>query len=150
MFFIADDNWEMDHSNFRVLGRRDAKRFLLVEASYSNDVFVIDVSSNASNGKSRWRRFFCASVQHSLQLINETTEEECRLSLLSNRDMNNGDYGIVDIIKIIEAKDGAGGRGYVYHCKNERLHFRHLAANSLDELTDIKTLYFASRLKKRN
>lgn len=144
MLFIANNDWEIDNPICAVFGPPESRKFPLFEASFAGDVFLIDLRSTAPDVESYWRRFFSASVQNALQILQENEQEECRIALLSNRYKNNGDYGIVDIIKIIEAKDKSGQPGYVYYCKNGQLHFKNLAAKSVDDLTDVKTLYFAS------
>ncbi|PKN17923.1 MAG: hypothetical protein CVU71_10350 [Deltaproteobacteria bacterium HGW-Deltaproteobacteria-6] len=140
IFFEVQKNWEINKFH---LGGTEILNYLLVEISTNGNIFLIDAEIELEDGETLVNRYILGSVIDTLNFINQPGIKDSKIALISTRRDNKGEYGISDLVEIIEAKDKTGKIAHVLRCKNGRTYIGSLLENIDDELnlTDHKTIY---------
>lgn len=145
ILFEVQNDWESHRINW---GGTEILSYPLVEISVDGNILFVDAEIEIENGETIVNRYILGSVIDTLRFINQKIIKDSKVALISTRRDNEGDYGISDVVEIIEAKDKADHITYILCCKNGRTYINSLFANSKDELTDYKTIYQKSLTKE--
>ncbi len=142
MYFEIQKEWEIESPFDQLFEGPEKRRFPLVELSHNFNVFIVDAEIKEDENCTFVNRFMFGSIHDTLMFINQEIFKSICISLLSRRCDNNGEYSVSDIIEIIEAKDEAGQISHIYCCKNGKRYIDSALANSEEELTSFKTVYY--------
>ena len=146
IYFEVQNDWESRRMKW---GGTEILSYPLVELSIDGNIFFVDAKIEIEEGEPPIaNRYILGSVIDTLRFINQKFIKDSKITLLSTRRDNEGDYGISDLVEIIEAKDKADHITYILCCKNGRTYIDSALANSKDELTDYKTIYQKSLTKE--
>jgi len=132
MYFECQKEWEVDLSPITQIFGDDGKRcFPIVELAYNFRVFILDVRVHYEDGEgSHINRYFFGSVTDLFASVDQPGISEFRISLLSRRCDNNGEYSVADIREICEAKNAADQRVFVYRCMDGKQYVDSSLGNS--------------------
>lgn len=146
MYFEAQNDWEIDSSIFSVFGGPKKRRFPLIELSMNLSILLVDAEIEYEDEDAAVfvHRFMFGSVHDALKFISQPTIKESKISLLSRRCDNEGDYGVSDLVEIIQAKDEADQLAHIFCVKNGKKYIDSALASSEDELKEFETIYFKS------
>ncbi len=145
IFFDVQKDWENHKIKW---GGTEILSYPLVELSANGNIFLVDAEIEIEEGETLVNRYILGSVIDTLRFINQKIIKDSKITLLSTRCDNEDDYGISDLVEIIEAKDEADQISYILCCKNGRTYIDSALANSKDELNDHKTIYQKSLTKE--
>jgi len=144
MYFEAQKDWEIDSALFSVFGGPEKRRFPLIELSMNLNILLVDAKIEYEDEGVFVHRFMFGSVDDALKFISQPLIKDCEISLLSRRCDNEGDYGVSDLVEIIQAKDEAGQLSHIFCTKNGKKYIDSALASSEDELKEFETIYFKS------
>ncbi len=146
MYFEAQKDWEIeiDNSLFAVFGEPEKRRFPLIELSLNLKILLVDVEIEYEDDGVFVHRYMFGSVDDALKFISQPRIKDSEISLLSRRCDNAGDYGVSDLVEIIQAKDEADQLSHIFCAKNGKKYIDSALAYSEDDLKEFKTVYFKS------
>lgn len=142
MHFKADKDWEMNSPYINKTLGTNKRYYGLIELSYNFNVLILDADIEEDDGIIMGVRFLFGHIDHALSFMDQDVFVSTRLALLARHSEDKGDYYASEIIKIDMGYDSHTQPSYVYHLRNGEEHLETLLAQSKNELTNIKTIYF--------
>ena len=140
-YFEADKNWEVSDYILETLSGIEKYRFPCIQLTLNTYTFLLDVRISDSEGLTIGERLFFGSIEHLLVCLEQEAIVESKISLLSRRIDNDGDYVASDILEVIKAEDTDKRTAFIYCCKNKKRYVDILGGNDKSKLRNFKTIY---------
>lgn len=143
MNFQIQKDWEIHGPLDSLFDGPEMTRFPLVQLSLNFKVYLVDATIEDDQGAAFVERFMFGDLGYTLRFIEQDGFKDTRISLLSRRCDNGGDYSVSDVSEIIRAK-GEGEQVHIICCKDGKRYIDSMLDSSEEDLTDHETIYFKS------
>ena len=140
-YFKAQKNWLINDLISTNYNKAEIFRFHCVQLSFNTNIFLLDFITGDMDELSFKERLFFGSIDDVLNCVKNCAITDYKITLLSCRDDNDGEYVTSDIVEVIQAKDSANQIAYIYCCKNKKRYVDTMLGPYETDLSQFKTIY---------
>lgn len=145
MFLQTHESWERKTGLESIFGDDGFHNYPVVRVFLNVLLFHVDVLPKSTDEDLQiWSRYIFAERDEVLKFLESMDAYKEVIISLQTRRSDSGDeqYWISTITEIIEAKDEADQRAFIYCCQNGKRYLDSDIRQSEDELSHKKTIYY--------
>lgn len=143
MIFQALNDWEVPLP-IELFGS-DSRHYNLIHCAMNIGIFLVDLEITHEEHGDKYKRveqYFLGHPLDTLNFISNSEFESVKIAYLCPRSQNKGSLSVSDVTKISSALDSHNQAAYIIQCKDNQTHVISYLADSIEELTNIQTVYF--------
>ncbi len=147
MLFQALKSWEVP-TPVELFGS-DSRHFNLIHRSMNVGIFLVDLELIHEEHGEKYNRvdqYFLGHPINTLEFISNSKFESVKIAYLCPRNKNKGNLSVSDVTQISSALDRCDLDAYIIQCKDNKTHIVSSIACSVEELTNIQTVYLDKSL----
>ncbi len=146
MSFIVKKHWEDTGFLSKLTGSDDTRLFPVTKLVSNTNMFLVDIQSQMDDedGITFTDRYFFTDILEALDFITSTSPISSRITLLSRRCDNEGQYVCSDIDKVVRGKDQFDQPQLIIQCQNGRNYSDRTIHDLEGQKDNLEIIYFQS------